>query len=313
MRLLKHCIVLLALLLTSCDRDANKTGTQKQKPLIAVSLLTLTNPFFKEMGDTMQAEGAKRGYEVLITSGDMDPAKQKDQVNDFLVRKATAIILTPCDSRSVGTAITQANQAGVPVFTADIASIAEGAKVISHTATDNYEGGKVAGRAMVELLKGKGKVAILDHPEVESVLMRTRGFTEEVAKATAIQIVAKLPGGGARDRSYAAAQDLLQSHPELDAIFAINDPSALGAIAAIERAGKQSRIKVIGFDGQPEAKQAVRDGKMYATVLQHPTQIATVTIESIHKYLGGEQVPAQHLIPTSIYRQADAQKDSTLK
>jgi hypothetical protein len=165
------------------------------------------------MGDTMKAHGEKLGYEVLITSGDMDPAKQKDQVNDFLVRKATAIILTPCDSRSVGTAIAQANQAGVPIFTADIASIADGAKVISHTATDNLEGGRVAGRAMVELLKGKGKVAILDHPEVESVLMRTKGFSEEVAKAPGIQIVAKLPGGGARDRSYAAAQDLLQSPP----------------------------------------------------------------------------------------------------
>jgi ribose transport system substrate-binding protein len=306
--------LIFSLSLASCDRDKNRSAnSDKSKPLIGVSLLTLTNPFFKEMGDTMRAEGEKRGYEVVITSGEFDPAKQKDQVKDFLVRKASAIILTPCDSKSIGTAIIEANTAGVPVFTADIASMATGAKVICHVATDNYEGGKVAGRAMVELLNGKGKVAILDHPEVESVLMRTKGFGEEVAKAPSIQIVAKLPGGGARDKSFASAQDILQAHPELDAIFAINDPSALGAISAIEKAGKAGKIKVIGFDGQPEAKQAVKDGKMYATVLQHPRQIATATIDAIAKYMSGEQVPPQNLIATAIYRQADAQKDPELK
>jgi len=162
------------------------------------------------------------------------------------------------------------------------------------------------------LLNGKGKVAILDHPEVESVLMRTKGFLEETAKAPGIQIVARLPGGGARDKSFAAAQDILQAHPDLDAIFAINDPSALGAIAAIEKAGKTGTVKVIGFDGQPEARQAVKDGKMYATVLQHPRQIATATIDAIASYLSGEQVPPQNLIPTALYRQSDAQKDPEL-
>src|SRR5947209_17894829 len=143
--------LIFALTLSSCDRDQKKTAsTENPKPLIGVSLLTLTNPFFKEMGDTMREEGQKRGYEVVITSGEFDPAKQKDQVKDFLVRKASAIVLTPCDSKSVGTAIADANSAGVPVFTADVAATATGIKVASHCATDNLEGGRVAGRAVVE-------------------------------------------------------------------------------------------------------------------------------------------------------------------
>ncbi len=304
---------LLFISLASCDRDKNKSAADKPKSLIGVSLLTLTNPFFKEMGDTMRAEGEKRGYEVVITSGEFDPARQRDQVKDFIVRKASAIVLCPCDSKSIGTAIIEANNAGIPVFTADIASIAPGAKVVCHVATDNYEGGKIAGRAMIELLNGKGNVAILDHPETESVMMRTKGFGEETAKASGIQVVARLPGGGARDKSFAAAQDIIQGHPDLDAIFAINDPSALGAISAIEKAGKTGKIKVIGFDGQPEAKQAVKDGKMYATVLQYPRRIASSTIEAIAAYMSGEQIPPQNLIPTALYRQADAQKDPELK
>src|SRR5207247_9464784 len=99
----------------------------------------------------------------------------------FIVRKASAIVLCPCDSKSIGTAIIEANNAGIPVFTADIASIAPGAKVVCHVATDNYEGGKIAGRAMVELLNGKGNAAIPDHPETESVMMRTKGFVEQTA------------------------------------------------------------------------------------------------------------------------------------
>ena len=258
---------------TGGSSATSPAGDAKSRPLVAVSLLTLTNPFFKDMGNAMEAEGAKENFQVEVVAGELDPSRQNDQVKDFLVRKAAAIVLTPCDSKSIGAAISQANAAGVPVFTADVAATADGAKVVCHIATDNLEGGRVAGRAAVELLGGKGTVAIINHPEVESGLMREKGFEEEVAKAPGIKIVAKLAGSGARDKSFSVAQDILQAHPDLDLIFAINDPTALGAIAAIEKAGKASSIHVIGFDGQPEARQAIKDGKLYATVMQYPAQI----------------------------------------
>ena len=292
---------------------AGKTDTAKSRPLVCVSLLTLTNPFFKDMADTMQAEGAKRGYDVVITSGELDPAKQKDQVKDFLVRKASAIILTPCNSKSIGTAIIEANAAGVPVFTADVAATADGIKVVGHCGTDNLEGGRISGRAIVEALQGKGHVAMIDQPEVETGLMRETGCLEEIAKAPGIDVVAKLPSGGARDRGYAAAQDLIQSHPEVNAIFCVNDPTALGVMAALEKAGKLTQIKVVGFDGQLEARQAVKDGKLYATVMQYPRKIASTTIDNISKYMAGEDVPAKTLLPPTLYRQSDSATDPDVK
>ncbi len=304
------------------DKSATASGSSgapaasasvKSAPLVAVSLLTLTNPFFKEMGSAMESEGSKLGYQVAVESGENDPARQKDQVKDFLVRKAAAIVLTPCDSRSIGTAIIEANQAGIPVFTADVASTAEGAKVVCHVATDNLEGGRIAGRAMVEMLGGKGNIAIVDHPTVESGMMRTKGFEEEIAKAPDIKIVAKLPAFGARDKAFAVAQDILQAHSDLNAIFAINDPTALGVIAALENAGRAQSVKVIGFDGQLEARRAVKDGKLYATVMQYPKQIGAQTIQSIAKYMAGEDVPRQILIPPKLYRQSDAASDPDLK
>ena len=292
---------------------AQSETAAKARGAIGVSLLTMTNPFFKVMGDAMQDEGKKTGYTVDVQSAEMDAARQKGQVDDFIVKKVVAIVLSPADSRSVGTTIQEANKAGIPVFTADIACLDPTAKVVSHTATDNYGGGKLAGVAMVEAIGGKGTVAIITHPEVESVIQRVKGFKEVMSKVPAIKIVAELPGRGERDTSFKTAQDILEKHPDITGIFAINDPSALGAVAAIEKAGKSGSIKVISFDGNPEAKQAVKDGKIYADIVQYPEKIGAMTIQAITKYMAGEKVPATNLIPAGAYKKVDADKDTTLK
>jgi ribose transport system substrate-binding protein len=288
------------------------------KKLIGLSVLTLTNPFFKVIADSMTEEAAKHGYEVIVVSGEIDVARQQNQIKDFIVKRVAAIVLTPCDSKSIGPAIQEANAAGIPVFTADIACMAPGPKVITHVATDNYGGGREAADAMIEVLHGRGKVAIVDYPEIESVIQRTRGFEARIAEANKdpdieIEIVAKLPGQGARDRGFKAAQDLLQSHPDISGIFAINDPSALGVRAALENAGKADQIKIVGFDGQPEAKQAIKEGKIHASPIQFPEKIGVETMRVIVKHFNGEQVPREVLIPTSLYRQADGLADPTLK
>ena len=288
------------------------------KGTIAVSVLTQTNPFFNMIVDSIKAEAAKNGYETLITSGEFNVAKQQDQVKDFIVKKVSAIVLCPCDSMSIAPAIKEANDAGIPVFTADIACMAKDVKVVSHIATDNFGGGREAAKAMIEALGGKGKVAILDFPLVESVIMRTEGFEAEIAEQNQkpdvkIEIVAKLPGDGVRDKGFNATQDLLQSHPDINGIFAINDPSGLGARAALEKAGKAGQVVIVAFDGQPEGKQAIKDGKIFADPIQFPDRIGAETVRTIVKHFEGEQVPPEILIPTSLYRKSDAEKDPELK
>lgn len=289
----------------------------EKRPQIGVSLLTLTNPFFRDLGEAMKTEADRFGMEVVLVSGEFDAARQRHQVADFIVRRVAAIVLSPCDSKAVGTTIAEANRAGIPVFTVDIASLG-GGKVVSHVATDNLGGGRLAAQALIEALGGRGKVAILDHPEVESVLLRTRGFEEELArqkreKGVTLTVVAKLPGGGTKDRSFKAAEDLLQAHPDLDGIFAINDPSALGAVAALEKAGRLDRVKVVGFDGMPEGKAAIRAGQVYADPIQFPDRIGRTAVQQIRKYLDGDDVEAEVLIPTALYRKADADRDPTLR
>lgn len=322
MKITRNMFALFIVLLLGCSQgDRAATGNKaKSKGVIAVSLLTSTNPFFNVIGDTITAEAAKHGYETIVVSGDQDVAKQQNQVKDFIVRRVRAIVLCPCDSKAIGPVIQEANAAGIPVFTADIACLAPGAQVVTHVATDNYGGGKEAAKAMIEALgENGGKIVILDYREVESCILRVRGFKEVIEAHNAqkpagkIVIAAELPGGGAKDQGYKAAEDALQAHPDLAGIFAINDPSALGARAALEKAKRADQVKLIGFDGQPEGKQAIKEGKIYADPIQFPDRIGAETLRAILKHFDGEKVPAEILISTALYRQADALKDGSLK
>ena len=136
---------------------------------------------------------------------------------------------------------------------------------------------------------------------------------EALGAAGRIDLVMELDGGGAKDVGYKAAEDALQATPDLRGIFAINDPSALGARAAIEKAGKDAQIVIVGFDGQPEGKQAIKDGKIYADPIQFPDRMGVEIVRAIIKHSKGEDVPKELLIPTSLYRKADGEKDAALK
>ncbi|MCY3016564.1 MAG: substrate-binding domain-containing protein [Planctomycetota bacterium] len=289
---------------------------------IGVSLLTLDNPFFKLIGDTIAAKAREKTLYAQVVSADKDVAKQGNQVKDFIVRKVAAIVLSPCDSKAIGPIIAEANAAGIPVFTVDIPYRGSDAKVVTQIATDNFGGGKEAATAMIEALgAGGGKVAILHFKQAESCLLRVGGFRESIdahnaalpAGHAAIEIIAELEAGGARDSGYKAAEDALQAHGDLRGIFAINDPSALGAVGALEKAGKTAQVVVVGFDGQPEGKEAIRDGKIYADPIQFPVKMGEQIVDAIVRHSKGEELPPEMFIPTSLYRKADAMNDPDLR
>ena len=175
-------------------------------------------------------------------------------------------------------------------------------------------------RAMIEALgEQRGKILVLDFPKAESCQLRVKGFKEVIEEHNAgrdsgkIEIASVLDGEGHEDKGYQVTQDALQSHADIVGIFAINDPSALGAWAALDKAGMADRVKIIGFDGQIPGKEAIRDGKIYADPIQFPDKIGQLTAQSIVKYFNGEQVPKEQLIPTKLYRKADAENDPELQ
>lgn len=295
-------ILMGSMLHAGCERrtsaPAPATPTTPAKPAIGVTLLTLQDGFYQELRAGLQAEADKLGYELIIAAAEKDAARQANQIDDLIVKKVKAIVVSPCDSRSVGASIKAANDAGIPVVTADIASLSPLGRVESHIASDNLAGGRKAAELMAAALQGKGKVAILSHPEVTSVQDRVKGFREGLVAHPGIQIVGDLPTEGRRDKALRAAEDLLQSHPDLAGIFGINDDTALGALAAVQAGGRVGAIRIIGYDGTPEARAKIEDGSMHGSVIQNPRLIGELTIRTLHDVLAGKTPPA--VVPVEV-------------
>ena len=279
-------------------------GKRADRKIIGVSLLTKEHVFYRDLEKGLREAARKNGFELIINSGDWDLAKHQAQIENYIVQKVDAIIVCPVDSKGIGPAIQKANAAGIPVFTADIK--AEGGRIVSQIASDNLAGGRLAAQYLSKLLGGKGEVAIIDQPITQSVIDRVRGFTEELSKFPEIRVVARPSGDGVRDKAMKAAEDLLQGFPNLAGVFGINDDSALGALAAVEAAGKKG-IVIVGYDGIPEARQAIlRGSALKADVVQYPLEIGSVTIETIARYLAGESVPADIPVKVGIVDAANA-------
>ncbi len=303
------------------EPDSGTGDGGSSKGVIGVSLLTLDNPFFKVIGDNITSEAKKHGYETLVVSADKDLAKQSNQVKDFIVKQCAAVVLSPVQRKSIVPVIQELNEAGIPVFTVDIPCNEPGVKIVCQIATDNYSGGKEAGRAMIEAMgEAGGKVAVLHFKQAESCQLRVKGFTEVIEEhnKTAkrkIEVVTTLESGGAKDEGFKATQDALQAHADIRGIFAINDPAALGARASLENISeaKANSVKIIGFDGQPEGKQAIKEGRIYADPIQFPDKMGVEIVKAFISHLKGDEVPAEILIPTALYRQADGEKDPELK
>ncbi len=306
----------LILGLGSCAKDTQPSPETQvtSKGKIGMTCMDLTNPFFKLIANVMEEEAAKYGYELIALSGDLDPAKQNDQMSDFVSQGCAAIFLNSVDSKAAGEGVKKAHAAGIPVFTFDVQVTDEEAKdlIVSHIGSDNYQGGQLAAESMIKVTGGKGKVAIMTYPEVTSCILRRNGFLDYLKDHNSeLEIVTELSAKGNRNDGLAVATDILQAHPEIVGIFAINDPCALGAYAAVVKAGKQDQITIVAFDASPAGKQAVFEKKLYDSPQQFPRLMAKGTVESFIKYLDGEQVERKQFIPCKHYYYEDAVQDES--
>jgi ribose transport system substrate-binding protein len=273
---------------------------------IGVSIQNREAQFYQDMESGMKSAAAKHGYTVDVVDASRDNAKQQSQVEDFISRKVAAIVLTPYDSQAIGSAIVEANKAGIPVFTADIANTSSQGTVVSHIASDNVQGGAQAAKLMCAALHGSGQVAILDEPEVTSVQDRVKGFRAGLSGCPGVTVVADIDGGGERAKASSATEDILQAHKALAGIFGINDDSALGAATAVDAAGLTGKIAVIGYDATPEARAAIKAGTMYGDAIQHPDEIGAKTIDAIALSFAGKVVPKRIAVPVGTFTKADA-------
>lgn len=289
----------LTCLVTGLSLFACVGGGDSDRPQVGVTLLTEAHVFYQDLKRGLVEAADSLGLDLHIVAGEWDLARQTAQVQNFITRNMDAIVIAPVNSSGIVSAVSEANEVGIPVFTADIA--ADGGQIVSHIASDNKQGGRLLGEYVAGRLGGTGSVAILDQPTVASVRDRVAGFKEALEAYPDITIVAEpAVERGLRDVAKQKTDNLLASARDIDAIFGSNDDCALGALAALQAAGR-SDVLVVGYDATPEARTAIAgDTYLEADAVQDPVEIGRRTVEIIAQSLAGATVPALVAVPVSL-------------
>lgn len=273
---------------TDGGKEQESTGDAEAKGKIGLVISTLNNPFFVTLRGGVEAKAKELGYELIVLDSQDESSKELSNVEDVLEQGIDVLLINPVDSDAVANAVKLANDKDVPVITLD-RSASDG-KVVGHIASDNVAGGKMAAEYIIDKLEGKGKVVQLQGiPGASAARDRGKGF-EEGIKDSDIELIASQPADFDRQKGMSVMENILQAQPEIDSVFCQNDEMALGALQAIEAAGREG-IMVVGFDATDDAVKAVEEGKLAATIAQMPEVIGSMGVEYADKLLSGENIP----------------------
>ncbi|MBI4427688.1 MAG: sugar ABC transporter substrate-binding protein [Ignavibacteriales bacterium] len=301
-----HFLVKTAIVLTLLDGGCGERRPTQEKFTIGFAINTLNNPFFVDMKKGAEDAANRSGVDLIVqaTEREMDVERQMQIVENFIESNVRGLCLTPNGTSGVIPAILKANKAGIPIIIVD--SRVNGSElraargsIAGFVGSDNVEGGRLAGEYVVRRLSGKGAVAVLEGPAGhETGDSRLKGFRMAIEREPGIILASSQIAGFDRSQGYIVFQNILEGQRNLRAVFACNDLMALGAVEAISALGKTGKIVVVGFDAIDEAKSAIRDGRMDATIAQYPYEMGRVAVESVARVLNGEQIPPE--IPTRI-------------
>jgi ribose transport system substrate-binding protein len=297
----------IATILTGCNRQTTETGASR-RPRVAFVMKTLNHPFFLDMKRGAEEAATRLNVELVVQAAEreLDVEKQTQIIENLIQTGVQALCVTPSGSKEIASVLGKATRANIPIVVADTridpaAAAAANVKFGTFVGSDNYEGGRLAGQFMVQSTGGHAKVAILEGiPGHETGDSRLRGFRDAVAGSPGITIVASQPANWERDQGFTVFQNMLQAHPEIDALFAASDLMALGAVEAIAAANRTGKVRVIGFDALDDARKAIDAGRMLGSVAQSPRDMGRLSVESAYKLIRGESVPADQKVPITL-------------
>lgn len=274
--------------------ETEGTKDSGEGKVYGVSVMTHNNSFFvAEIDGVKGAIGSED--EIMAPDPALDIQTQIDQISDMISAKVDVIFIDAIDSEGIKPALVEAEEAGIPVIAIDT-EVADSELVASTIVSDNVDAGRLAGKALAEKMGGKGKVALIDHNEVACVRDRTDGFEEILKDYPDIEIVYRQSAHGNVTEAQEHTEVALQGDPDITGIFAINDPTAAGCVAAIKGAGLKD-IAVIGIDGSQDAIDMIKAGDLLCTAAQSPQQIGEKAVEVARAIFAGEKYDEKYIIP----------------
>lgn len=264
---------------------------------IGIVVKSFSNPFWMMVKTAAENEAKRLAVKVLVvgTTGESDFNTQVAQIEDFVTRKVDLIAVAPSDPSAIVPAVEAAIDAGIPIIGFD--SPIRSSRVVTYVASDNVEGGRMAGRYIAERLNYKGNVAVIrgrlgEYQETE----RYQGFTEVINKYSQMKIVAEGSASWETDQAAKVMEDFLIAHPEIKGVFALSDRMILGAYTSCAAANRND-IVLVGLDGIYEALSAVKQGHISADVAQRPDLMGAYVVKYAVKYLDGETIDKRIVVP----------------
>lgn len=279
-------------------KEETKKDEAKKKIKIGVTMQGLDSPYVvttkKYVDEAIKALGDQ--VEATVLDGQSNAEKQVSQAENFIAQKVDAIIMNPISFDGCAPAVTAASKAGIPLVT--LITLVNSDKVSSHSGSDHKESGIIEAEAVAKYLNGKGNVVVLEGVMgIDAQIKRLEGYKEVFAKYPGIKIVAQNTAAWQRDKALSLVENWLQSGKQFDVVLAENDNMAMGALKAVEDHKLLDKIKVFGIDGDNDALQAVKDGRLQATVFQDAKGQAYQAVEAAMKLARKEPVEKQYIIP----------------
>lgn len=296
--------IVLALLIsmtTGCSKESGKSSGIPEKIVdikkhykFGATYMTLNNPYFVALNNGIKDVVEANGDILIALDPALDPNKQLSQIEDLILQDVDAIFVNPADWKGIRPALVAAAKAGIPIINVD-SPVYDTELVLSIIASDNYNAGVICAKDMMSKL-GSAKIVILEHPTAKSSIDRTQGFIDTIAGMDQYEIVAQQSSEGQLEQAMPVMKNIIRNNSEINVVMALNDPTAMGAIAALQEANRENEVLIYGVDGAPEAKQMIKDGKMTASAAQSPITIGTTAAAVAYDILAGKEVEKEIFI-----------------
>ncbi len=279
------------------ETDYSLRQNEHRKKLGAV-YMTLNNPFYEVIDEEIRTVVENHG-DILISR---DPAlsveKQVEEIQGLIAGGVELIFINPVDWSNVEPALKIARAAKIPVIAIDT-NVEDDSLVVCTVVSDNYSAGVQCAEHLLKNSSG-GKIALLKHSQARSSIDRIAGFRDKISADKNFEIVAEAECLGQLEVAMPVMENLIKTHPEINIVMALNDPAAMGAIAALQNENLSGKVKVYGVDGVPETKEMIFSRRMTATAGQSPRQIGKIAADRAYKILNGESVEKIIKLPTKL-------------
>jgi ribose transport system substrate-binding protein len=301
-RLIKVLLIniFILLFLVGCYPKLQTGSNVNGKRLkFGASYMNMNNPFFIKLNDGIKKVVDSNNGKLIALDSQLDNNKQLAQIHDLIAQKVDIIFLNPVDWKGVKPGLEAASKANIPVIVVD-APVYDDSLVTSTIVSDNFNAGALCAQDLIKRLYGKGNIVILEHPTAKSAMDRIEGFVSTIKSSSDINIVVKDTSNGQLEIAMDTMTKIIKSTESFDAVMCLNDPTAMGVIAALQNSNTKEKVFVYGIDGSEEAIRMIENGSLTATAAQFPFKIGKTAAETALKKLQGEALESYIKIPVEL-------------